>query len=105
MNTDNQTVAKPLIRQAIETRFICPTNTRGGRYKASCARGSVTVHANHSLGIEENHIAAADALVAKFVKQDAENGRYATDPASNPWSKPRIVGCLKNYTYVHVYQG
>ena len=85
--------------QAIETKYIPATNTRGSRIKAECERGSITIDYPHELSGDAVHIAAADALVAKFVKEDAE--RYGTD--RNPWSKPRVCGGLKNGHYAHVF--
>ena len=84
--------------QAIETKYIGPTNYRGSRIKASCERGSITISYDSALNSEEAHIAAADALVAKFVKED--EARYGTN--RNPWSAKRIMGGLKN-TNVHVF--
>ena len=59
--------------QAIETRYLGPTNNRGGRIKATAWGGSVTVGYNHALNQQENHKAAADALIAKM----GWNGTYA----------------------------
>lgn len=52
--------------QAITTKFLSPTNTRGSRVKATAAAGSVTVEWDHALNISENHAAAAQALIAKL---------------------------------------
>lgn len=72
--------------QAIETKFFGPTNFKGSRIKAECAAGSVTVGYDHALNLEENHIAAAKALVAKL-----------------DWSMKEIhTGCLKSANYCHV---
>ncbi len=84
--------------QAIETKYIGPTNYRGSRIKASCERGSITISYESVLNSEDAHIAAADALVAKFVKDDEK--RYGSN--KNPWSAPRIMGGLKK-TNVHVF--
>jgi hypothetical protein len=54
------------ITQAIETRYLGPTNTKGGRIKATAAAGSVTVPYDHALNADANHKAAADALIAKM---------------------------------------
>lgn len=55
-----------IITQAIETRYLGPTNTKGGRIKATSWAGSVTVPYDHALNSEDNHRAAAMALVAKL---------------------------------------
>lgn len=52
--------------QAIQTKFLGPTNTRGSRIKATCWLTSVTVSWDHSANAEENHIAAIDALICKL---------------------------------------
>jgi hypothetical protein len=52
--------------QAITTKFISPTNTRGSRYKATCEAGSLTVECDHSLNSEDNHKRAARLLIRKL---------------------------------------
>jgi hypothetical protein len=45
--------------QAIVTKYIGPTNTRGSRIKARAAAGSITLSRDDSLGIESHkHIKA-----------------------------------------------
>ena len=61
------------ITQAIHTRYMGPTNTKGGRIKATAWAGSVTVPYDHALNVEDNHRAAARALRAKLGWQ----GTYA----------------------------
>lgn len=87
--------------QAIQTKYIPATNTRGSRIKATCERGSVTIPYPDELSGHACHIAAADALVAKFAKEDA--ARYGTDP--NPWLKPRVCGGLPDGTCAHIFAG
>lgn len=52
--------------QAIQTKFLGPTNTRGSRIKATCWLTSMTVHYDHSASVEENHEAAIEALVCEL---------------------------------------
>ena len=52
--------------QAIVTKYHGPGNVRGSRIKATAAAGSVTVHYDHALNIEQNHAAAAAALANKY---------------------------------------
>jgi hypothetical protein len=52
--------------QAIVTKYIGPSNTKGSRIKASAAAGSITVHYDDALNSENNHAAAAQALAAKL---------------------------------------
>ena len=86
--------------QAIITKFIPATNFKGSRIKASCERGSITVSYPHELNQEQAHAFAADALVQKFVKEDAQ--RYGTE--RNPWTRPRICGWPNSRECCHVFQ-
>lgn len=52
--------------QAIQTKFIGPTNTKGSRVKATCWLGSVTVSWDHSQDSESNHREAIAAMVNKL---------------------------------------
>jgi len=86
--------------QAIITKYLPATNTRGSRIKASCERGSITIDYPHELSGDAVHIAAADALVAKFVKED--KGKYGTE--RNPWESPRVCGEMPDGC-AHVFSG
>jgi hypothetical protein len=59
--------------QAIETRYLGPTNTKEGRIKATARAGSVTLPYDHALSAEKNHKKAAFALLLKL----RWNGTYA----------------------------
>ena len=48
--------------QAIQTRYLSPTNTRGPRIKAWAAAGSITIPYPHELNGQACHRAAAEAL-------------------------------------------
>lgn len=59
--------------QAIETKWLGPTNHRGSRVKATCQAGSVTVGWDYGAGndtgqsdVEANHDRAARALIQKM---------------------------------------
>ena len=52
--------------QAIETKYLRATDTKGSRIKASAFGGSITVGYDYELNTWENHRAAADALIAKM---------------------------------------
>ncbi len=52
--------------QAITTKFLGPTNTRGSRIKATAFAGSVTVEYDHGLNQADNHKAAAQKLAARL---------------------------------------
>jgi len=82
--------------QAIQTKYLGPTNHRGSRVKATCAAGSVIVSWDYSLpnNIEENHRAAAYFLAVNKLKWD-------------PWLKFANfeTGQLADGSYVHVLRG
>lgn len=52
--------------QAILTKYLSATNSRGSRIKATCAAGSVTIDYPHELSGMACHAAAAKALVEKM---------------------------------------
>lgn len=52
-------------RQAIQTKYLGPTNYRGARIRATAQSGSVTIPYPHELNITDAHDRAALALVAK----------------------------------------
>lgn len=52
-------------RQALITKYLGPTNSRGSRVKASCEAISITVSWDHALSAPANHEKAAQALVEK----------------------------------------
>jgi hypothetical protein len=53
-------------RQAIQTKYIGPSNFRGSRVKASAEAGSITLHWDHALNSEENHTRAAKTFADKY---------------------------------------
>lgn len=85
--------------QAITTKYLPATNTKPSRIKASCERSSITISYPDELSGDAVHIAAKDALVAKFVKDEAK--RYGSE--HNPWSRPTVCGWPTSGTCVHVY--
>jgi hypothetical protein len=84
-------------RQAIETKYLMCTDRRGSRVKASCERGSITISYDDSASASTDgaHQAAVDALIAKFTREDAKEGRYRTEPSANPWNSPYVMGGTK----------
>jgi hypothetical protein len=75
--------------QAIQTRYLGPTMSRGARIKATCAAGSITISYPHELSGQEVHRKAAEALASKF-----------------KWNLPSYGGllggqlCTGNYVFV-----
>lgn len=84
--------------QAIQTKYLCPTNTKGPRYKAWCQRGSIVVSADPALNIDNNHINARKALIAKFIKEDIV--KYGS--STNPWDCEYIMAYLPDGSACHV---
>ena len=84
------------IYQAIETRYLGPTNTRGGRIKAECWAGSLTIPYPHELNTDEAHKAAAMALAARCAKHAEQHG------GSSIWSEGKWTqgGNAKGTGYV-----
>jgi hypothetical protein len=52
--------------QAIQTKYLGPTNYKGARVVAECDAGRVTLSWDHALNVEDNHAAAAQALAKKL---------------------------------------
>lgn len=89
--------------QAILTKYLPATNTRGSAIKATCERGSLTV-GFHS--IDANHDDDKFAIVArmlcdKFVAQDV--AKYGSKPEQITWSRPFVTGGLPTGGYAHVF--
>lgn len=57
---------RPITLQAIQTRFLGPTNTRGARIKAWCDAGSHTQSWEYGGDGPTNHLAAARNLQSKL---------------------------------------
>lgn len=52
--------------QAIQTKFLPPTNTRGARVSARADAGRIVIAWDHALGVYANHNAAAVALARRY---------------------------------------
>ena len=59
-----------VICQAIETKYVKATDTKGAHIKAKAESGSIKVSYDHALNTAENHEAAAMALIEKLGWQD-----------------------------------
>lgn len=87
--------------QAIQTKYIPPTNTRGSRIKAKCDRGFITIsHPIQETG-ELAHRHAVSCLIEKFVREDTK--LYGTPRDKNPWNRTFVTGGLPDGTYAHVF--
>jgi hypothetical protein len=76
--------------QAIQTRYLGPTNTRGSRIKAWTAAGSITIPYPHELSGQACYRAAAEALALKLEWNTRFYGQL-------------LGGCLPNGDYVFVF--
>jgi hypothetical protein len=77
--------------QAIQTRYLSPTNQRGSRIKAWCAAGSLTISYPYELSGQACHRRAASLLIEKL-----------------GWNEPSyhnmglLGGCLPNGDYCFI---
>ncbi|MEZ2409844.1 hypothetical protein AB6806_23920 [Bosea sp. RCC_152_1] len=55
-----------MMRQAIVTKYLGPTNSRGSRIKATASAGSVTIPYSYDLRTEDAHAKAAKVLARKM---------------------------------------
>lgn len=62
--------------QAIETRYLGPTDFRGSRVKATCEAGSITLSWNDAWDSVQNHDGAARALILRLGWDDAKRGAW-----------------------------
>ena len=89
--------------QAIITKYLGATNTRGSRIRASAERGSITVSYPYEMSGSAVHEFAAQKLVEKFAASDLDE--CGTPIAENPWLRPRVSGGLPNGATAHVFIG
>lgn len=54
------------MRQAIQTRYAGPTDSRGSRIIVKADAGRMTVSWDHALDVTENHTAAARKFAEKY---------------------------------------
>lgn len=54
------------MRQAIITKYLGPTETKGARVKAKAYAGNITINWDDGLDVNENHYKAALALCEKL---------------------------------------
>jgi hypothetical protein len=78
----------PIIFQAIQTRYIGPSNTKGARIVARCAAKRIIVsrHRFDELSTEKAHQAVAKLLAKQL-----------------DWTGDMITGCLHDGSYAHVF--
>jgi hypothetical protein len=86
-----------MIMQAIQTKYIPATNTKGARVKAWAWAGSLTIAFASGVSTELNHVRAARALAVKLNWTKGEYGAL-------------YGGCLPNgreyaFVFAHPTQG
>lgn len=89
--------------QAIVTKYVCPTNTKGSRVKATCQRGSKIIHWDDAVNADINHIRACEALCDAFATEDVAT--YGGSHHQSVWSKAKVSGVLPSGEHVHVFTG
>ena len=94
--------------QAIQTKYIGPTNSRGSRVKAYCQAGSITVSWLHNLNSEENHKRAVLELIKKLGWDDitwvcgwSADDRGVTAVAIGKRGEIKIGGVIFNSAFIN----
>jgi hypothetical protein len=70
--------------QAIVTKYLGPTNSRGARVKATCQAGSLTLPWDDALDVEENHDKVALAFARKL--------GWVSQTSGHEYSEERLYG-------------
>lgn len=82
------------MKQAIKTKYLSCTNTRGSRIKAYCEAGSVQIPYPHEHNQDTAHLAACHTLQRKLADQTK----------NKEWNRPMIGGALpRNEGYCFVF--
>jgi len=87
--------------QAIHSKYLPATNSRGSRIKATCERGSITIPFPYDKSGDEVHREAVQQLILRFCTEDL--GQYGTPIERNPWNRPFVTGCLPDGSFAHVF--
>ena len=69
-------------RQAIVTRYVCPTNTKPSRIRAKCDRASITISMPLEVSGADAHAVAVRELLAKFAEEDGTDSSW---PSFDRW--------------------
>lgn len=89
--------------QAIKTKYLGATNTRGSRVKAICEADEITIPWDYELSTEANHDSARKALQLKLAKNGEKQFGY--NFLADPWMRPMVGGALPNnegYAFVFI---
>ena len=86
---------------AIQSKKLSATNTRGTRIKATLAsEGSIILSYNYAISEVSNHREAANALLKKLHALDTQAGMKI-----NRWRWKLATGELSDGSYAHVWTG
>ena len=80
--------------QAIQTKYIPASNTRGSRIKATADRGSISIPYPHEIDSWQVHAFAAQKLCEKFTAEDLK--QFGTPITKNPWARAFVSGAMPN---------
>ena len=95
-------------RQAIVTRYLCPTNTKPSRIRASCDRGSITIPMPMECSGADAHAVAVRSLLERFHRENAPDGdyRYRSWPEFGRWVCGGMPQTSKDtYVWVQLPEG
>ena len=88
---------------AIQTKKLSATNTRGARIKANLVgETSIILSYNYAISDVSNHRSAALALLENLYAQDTQAG---IEPGVNRWRWKLATGILADGSYAHVWTG
>ena len=82
--------------QAIQTKYLSPTNTRGSRIVATCDAGKITVPWDYAQGSFGNHQDAAMVLAAKL----GWDGTYVGGTLPNADTVAWVLAGDRSYSFV-----
>ena len=86
--------------QAIHSKYLPATYSKGSRIKATCERGSLTIPYPHEKSGDEVHREAVRQLLERFVAEDWKD--RSIPPSMNPWNRFFTTGCLPDGTFAHI---
>lgn len=81
------------MRQAIVTKYLPWTDTKGARIKASATCGNATVDFDSGKSVEENHWLAAQKLIVKLGWNDEAYWASRWVPGGNPDGTGNVYTC------------
>ena len=87
------------MRQAIQTLYLGPTNSRGSRVMAKAQAGKVTIAYDDSLDNDAAHAAAAEALIRKHEWYGRWNAGGAPDGRGNVYTMLPFISDSQRCTF------